>query len=443
MSVLTQIAAALDPAKLMQQAGFEPDDWQQEVLRTDDPRVLLLCCRQSGKSTVAAALAVHTAITKPNALVLLLSPSLRQSAELFRMVANVYKRTARQSVPLKQESGLRLELANGSRLIALPGTEETTRGFSGVDLLVIDEASRCSDELYYSVRPMVAVSKGRILALSTPWGRKGWFYHAWTHESAWLKIRIPASKRPRLSEEILEQERESLGETFYRQEYGCEFVDASGEGFVYADWCEACAVLDKKADRAFPIDIGLDVARSTGGDKTAFALVQDGVVIDLKASRQPDLMTTCGKAVSIIEQTKARSIRIDDSGLGGGVTDRLKELHSQARHGSTLRNCRIIPFNFGRRAAYPKKFVDVRSEMWWGLGELLRKGELRIPRNPGLVEQLTAPSMLMDSSGRMRLESKDSMRRRGISSPDLADALALACYAHGRLSRRVIAAAVS
>ena len=106
MSVLTQIAAALDPAKLMEQAGFEPDPWQQEVLRTDDPRVLLLCCRQSGKSTVAAALAVHTAITKPNALVLLLSPSLRQSAELFRMVTNVYKRAARQSVPLKQESGL-------------------------------------------------------------------------------------------------------------------------------------------------------------------------------------------------------------------------------------------------------------------------------------------------------------------------------------------------
>ena len=255
----------------MQQAGLEPDPWQQEVLRTDDPRVLLLCCRQSGKSTVAGALAVHTAIVKPDALVLLLSPSLRQSTELFRMVTTIYRRTARESVPVKQESGLRLELANGSRLIALPGTEETTRGFSGVDLLVIDEAARCSDELYYSIRPMVAVSKGRILVLSTPWGRKGWFYHAWTHESAWLKIRIPASKCPRLSEQILEQERESLGEAFFRQEYGCEFVDAGTESFIYVDWVEACAALDKKPDRAFPIDIGLDVARSSGGDKTVFA----------------------------------------------------------------------------------------------------------------------------------------------------------------------------
>ena len=66
--------------------------------------------------------------------------------------------------------------------------------------------------------------------------------------------------------------------------------------------------------------------------------------------------------------------------------------------------------------------------MWWNLGELLRQTELKIPRNPGLVEQVTAPSMLMDSSGRMRLESKDSMRRRGIASPDLADSLALAAY---------------
>ena len=139
-------------------------------------------------------------------------------------------------------------------------------------------------------------------------------------------------------------------------------------------------------------------------------------------------MATCGKAVSIIEETKARSIRVDDSGLGGGVTDRLKELHNQALVGSALRNCHVKPFNFGRRARYPKKYVDVRSEMWWNLGELLRQTELKIPRNPGLVEQVTAPSMLMDSSGRMLLESKDSMRRRGIASPDLADALALAAY---------------
>ena len=441
MSVLTQIAAALDPAKLMEQAGFEPDDWQQRVLRSDARRTLLLCCRQSGKSTVAAVLAVHTAITKPGALMLMLSPSLRQSGELFRTVSAIYRRAARGSVPVKADSALRMELANGSRLVALPAGEETIRGFSGVDLLLIDEAARVEDELYYATRPMLSVSGGKLVALSTPWGRKGWFYNEWSHSDQWEKIRITAADCPRLSEQILDQERESLGETFYRQEYGVEFVDAGAEGFIYADWCEACAALLKKPDRAFPIDIGLDVARSVGGDKTVFAQVQDGVLIDLQASRQPDLMTTVGKAVQLIEKTRARSIRIDDSGLGGGVTDRLKELQSQSRL-SPLWNCRIKPFNCGRKARYPKKYCDVRSEMWWNLGELLRESELKIPRNAGLIEQLLGPSMLQDSSGRMRLESKDSMRRRGIASPDLADALALACYPEGWLGSHGYAKAI-
>ena len=428
MSVFKDLAAALDPVLLMQQAGLEPDRWQAQVLRTDSKRLQLLCCRQSGKSTVAGALAVHQVTAKQNALVLLLSPSLRQSSELFRKVTTVYRQTARQSVSIKQESALKLELANGSRLIALPGTEETTRGFSGVDLLIIDEAARVSDELYYSVRPMLSVSGGRLVALSTPWGRKGWFYHEWSHSEHWEKIRIPAMDCPRLTEEILDQECESLGEAWYRQEYLCEFVDAGAEGFIYADWVEECASLEWEPNRDAPTDIGLDVARSAGGDKTAFAVVQDGVVIDLQASRQPDLMATVGKAVALINKTRARSIRIDDGGVGGGVTDRLREVRSQALNVSPLRNCGIKPFTFGRKARRPKKYCDVRTEMWWNLGELLHQAELRIPRHTALMEQLMAPAMLQDSTGRLRLESKNSMRSRGIASPDLADALALAAY---------------
>ncbi len=133
MSIWKQIAAALDPVKLMEQAGFEPDEWQVDGLRSSARRLLLLCSRQSGKSTVAAALAVHTATTKSGALVLLLSPSQRQSGELFRKTTSVHGRAA-PGVAVKQQSALRLELANGSRIVALPAGEETVRGFSGVDL---------------------------------------------------------------------------------------------------------------------------------------------------------------------------------------------------------------------------------------------------------------------------------------------------------------------
>src|SRR5207245_11315659 len=114
----------------------------------------------------------HTALYQPRSLVLLLSPSLRQSAELFKKVIGAY-RTLDVTVPTEAESALRLELVNSSRIVSLPGTESTIRGYSGVRLLIIDEAARVPDDLYYSVRPMLAVSGGRLVALSTPFGKRG------------------------------------------------------------------------------------------------------------------------------------------------------------------------------------------------------------------------------------------------------------------------------
>lgn len=440
VNTLSALAAALDPVLLMQSAGHEADCWQADLLRSDDKRSLVLCSRQAGKSTVAAAMAVHEASFKPGSLTLLLSPSLRQSGELFRKVLAVYKASG-AAVAVKSETALRLELANHSRVIALPAGEETIRGFSGVTLLIIDEASRVEDELYYSVRPMLAVSGGRLVALTTPFGRKGWFYNEWANSSYWTKIRITANDCPRLSDEILEQERESLGEAWFRQEYLCEFIDAAGEGFIWADWLEQCANPNREPDIRERVDIGLDVARSTKGDNTVFVVVQGQVVLDIEKACQPDLMATVGRAVQLIEKHRARSIRIDDTGVGGGVTDRLKEVQSDHSRYTPLGECESVAFIFGRKAFQPERFADVRSEMWWILSERLRQGKLQIPRNLALFEQLAAPQMLEDSTGRLRLESKDSMRRRSLRSPDLADALALAVYPHDWVPRPRMATA--
>ena len=140
------IALALDPSLLMRLAGLEPDPWQQELLRSSFTRQLLLCSRQTGKSTTTAFLALHEAIYRERALVLMLSPSLRQSQELFRKALHAYGKLPIRPASINENS-LRLELANGSRIISLPGREETIRGFSGVSLLIIDEASRVADEL--------------------------------------------------------------------------------------------------------------------------------------------------------------------------------------------------------------------------------------------------------------------------------------------------------
>jgi hypothetical protein len=178
MDVSSDLAMALDPVVLAVAAGITPDPWQAEILRSTAPRMLLNCSRQSGKSTVVAVLAIWTALYCRGSLTLMVSRAQRQSGELFRKALDIYRAVGRP-VPAESESALKLELENGSRLVALPGSEDTIRGYSGVDLLLIDEAARVPDAVYYGLRPMLAVSGGRIIALSTPFGTRGWWYEAW------------------------------------------------------------------------------------------------------------------------------------------------------------------------------------------------------------------------------------------------------------------------
>lgn len=225
------LAMALDPSLIMAASGMTPDPWQSTLLRSTANRHLLLCTRQAGKSTTTAAVAVLEALYHAPALILLLSPSLRQSQELFKKVKQFYQ--AVNLVRIASESALQMELANGSRIIALPGNEATIRGYSGVRLLVVDEASRVEDDLYYSIRPMLAVSGGRMVALTTPFGKRGWFFDAWENGSDWERVKVTAYDCPRISKEFLEEERAASGDWWFSQEYLCEFRDTTDQVFSY------------------------------------------------------------------------------------------------------------------------------------------------------------------------------------------------------------------
>lgn len=220
----------LEPASIMREAGMTPDSWQEAVLNSDARRMLLLCSRQSGKSTTCASLAVHQALYDPG-LVLLIAPAQRQSSELFRKVREVY--SALDDVPrIVQESALRLELANGSRIIALPGTEGTLRGFSAAKTVIVDESSRVDDALFAAVRPMLATTQGRFVALTTPYGRRGWFYEAWEHGEGWHRTKVTAHDCPRIDPRWLDEERRLIGDWQFRQEYLVDFVDTDEQFFA-------------------------------------------------------------------------------------------------------------------------------------------------------------------------------------------------------------------
>ncbi len=243
MNVCEALQLALDPARIFAASGLTPDPWQRQLLLSPARRMLLNCSRQSGKSTAVAALVLYRALVQRASLMLLVSPSLRQSVELFRKVESTHQALGRPAGRLSH-GWTRMELGNRSRILCLPGREETIRSFSSVGLLVIDEASRVPDDLYRSVRPMLAVGGGRLVCLSTPFGRRGFFWREWSRErqegDPWQRFRVTWRDCPRIEPAFIEQERVSLGESWVRQEYECSFEALTG--LVYPDFESLCAV---------------------------------------------------------------------------------------------------------------------------------------------------------------------------------------------------------
>jgi len=227
MLMVTDLRSALDPAALAERVGLELDPWQAELMRRASVhglRAILLAARQVGKSTVAVLCALWTAMFNPG-LVLIVAPALRQSQENFRKFVGLYHRL--DGAPkLVAESALRCELANGSRIISLPGASKTIRGYSAVRLLLLDEAARIEPELIQAVMPMLAISGGSMIAMSTPFGMHNWFAETWRDESQdWLRIRVAATECPRLTKSVLDAELKRLGSVAFSEEYGLQFND--------------------------------------------------------------------------------------------------------------------------------------------------------------------------------------------------------------------------
>lgn len=280
------IDVAADPAAVFRASGLDPDPAQLELLQCRDRNVLVLWTRQfAGKSQTAAALALHEAMTNlgkqgNGSLTLIFSAGQREAIELLRKVkqlrygllgqhmqtkfrvrrprsvakdVNQYKKLVSgsvwnepqlpSSVDASVDAKTMLELANGSRIISLPAKSQATVGYTA-DLLILDEAKIVPDDLFRSVRPMLATTGGRMIALSTPLGQRGWFYEAckqcWEAELRSEKPPYRLFKRtcwdcPRLDREFVEQERKLIGDYWFRQEYEVEFLAPQGAVFRTED----------------------------------------------------------------------------------------------------------------------------------------------------------------------------------------------------------------
>ncbi len=231
LSIGDDFAMALDPVYFARSLlGFDPWPWQSDFLLSMHPRIIMNCPRGAGKSILTAILTLHHALHTPNAFVLLFSRSERQSMELFRKVANFYKLLGKDA-PTSSESAHRLELENGSRILSLPSSVETVLCYHNVTLLVIDEAALVVDKLYSRARPMLNHQTGRLIIMSTPFGRRGFFYKEWRdweeHQDTtiWHGITVTTDDCPHMTRKFLAEERQKLGERAYRREYECHFEE--------------------------------------------------------------------------------------------------------------------------------------------------------------------------------------------------------------------------
>ena len=216
------LRCALDPVVFAsERLGLELDSWQRDLLRRRGLRELVNVTRQGGKSTSTAAGVVHEGAYVERSKTIVVSPSQRQSSLLLQTVAELAERAKVATRPHPGEDpGFVFPCGE---FLALPGSEATTRGFSGCTWLIIDEAARVPDALYFSARAYLATTNGRAWLLSTPFGKRGFFYAE--HEAGRFRVtRVTAAMCPRISAEFIEDQLASLPQSWFLQEYFCEFT---------------------------------------------------------------------------------------------------------------------------------------------------------------------------------------------------------------------------
>ncbi len=456
-----------DPVQFAtRQLGLNPDPNQQWLLTGEHRRLIVNCSRQWGKSTITAAKALHTALTKPGSLVLVASRTARQSGLFVRKVA-AFARHLGIHTRRDPDSPISVLLPSGSRIIGLPGgSGENIRGFSAADLLVIDEAARVNDELYFSARPILAVSGGDIWLLSTPRGKHGFFYTEWTHHTnRWERLSVPATECSRIPRDFLEEERSTMGEDWFRQEYMCEFIDIDGTVFA-RDVVEkafspkvAALTTDHRSlttsSRLTHYFIGVDLGQKH--DFTAIAILErrdpglpnflhpwslPETAYELRHLERLPLGTPYTKIVERIaaianlpELERNTELIVDGTGVGAPVVDLLREANLPCGITSVSITAGEHSQHGHRSATVPKRDLIATLEV------MLDEQELKIAS--GLTERRRLVDEFMSLKAGTTRTGHNTFGATGRNHDDLLIAVSLACWfarkpVIGHQSRRLL-----
>ena len=399
-------------------------------------RISVVGCNGSGKDWAAARIILWWLETRPAAKVVVLAPTQRQIEYI--LWPEIATAVANADVPLSGKLTKSRYTISADRFGVAFSTNKPDRvqGFHSPQLLVIVDEAHGVEQPY--IDAAIRLNPTKFLMIGNALSRPGEFYdshHA--KQVAYARLRISALDTPNLIEgaepvpglitpEDIADKALIWGEDhpLFRSSVYAEFPDAEDNSLVGRKAVETAMASDapsgagaptEEEDAREPVYIGVDVARF-GADKSVLIARRGQRVIATKSlDREMDTMRVAGETALMANELGAEAIFVDENGVGGGVCDRLKEVGAP-----------VYGVQFGRRAPHPTRFANLRSEIFWELRRLMNDHLIALPNDEILAAQLLSLRYDVTSSGQVKLESKRETRKKGVPSPDRADALALA-----------------
>lgn len=396
---------------------------------------------QYGKSEVAS-MAIDSIAVERKEKILIVAPSLKQSAIIMGKViehffdhsflTGMLEYTGRLEQLRRERSKTRLTIKNGSEIMILTAEAKTVarqaRGLMGfgATIVIVDESSLIPDIMFSKILRMVGgVKDGKLIQLGNPFEPNHFkrAFESKRYESISINYK-QALAEGRVTQEFLDEAREEMSELDWTIFYESKFPSGGAEDVLIPPvWIEN-AVNQEGCEGEYK-QAGLDVARF-GRDKTVYVFRKGGVVMAIKITEKMDTMEVVGWVRPFLDEDEPEVMEIDVIGIGAGVYDRLNEFEEYE----------VEPMNVGMAptdSETKEKFFNLRAQVFWYLRTLFKpdksgKSQISIPNDPELKKQLGEIRYKYSSERKIKIEPKEEMKKRLGTSPDKADALALAFF---------------
>lgn len=419
---------------------YEPDPWQANVLNdiAAHNKVSVKSGQGVGKTSIEAVIVIWFLCCFPYSKVIATAPTARQLNDvLWAEIDKWLSKSPVISAVLRWTKTYVYMVGEETRWFATARTAtkpENMQGFHEDNMLFIcDEASGIAEPIMEAILGTLSGVNNKLVLMSNPTKTSGTFYDSHTSDRGRYRCHtINSEDSPRTNKDNIAQLAEKYGResNVFRVRVLGEFPLKEDDVFIPLSLIEKAVVTELEDVPIYKIVLGVDVARY-GDDETVIAQNVNGKITIPIVRHGQSLMETVGDIVLLYRKAITEfpeylgpiTVNIDDTGLGGGVTDRLEEVKAEQH----LDRLEIVPINFGSKP--PKEgednYADISTFMWGIIRDLMQDGEISIENDNDLVAQLSVRKYSLNSSGKLTLESKKQMKERGIKSPDRADAVAL------------------